>query len=142
MLADDIKNAKDILAIVEIFKKEEQAELEIYCDAVGIDLFNYKGELLTLINRKMENIGHNKTDSQKLIQQVIEGIEFCEEKKRVLSEEIAERFAEAKANGLDIKILRKIIKLRKTDPEKARAEQAELEIYCDAVGIDLFSYKE
>jgi len=31
--------------------------------------------------------------------------------------------------------------LRKTDPEKAKAEQAELEIYCDAVGIDLFNYK-
>lgn len=91
----------------------------------------------------MKNIGHNRTETEtsKLIKAVIEGIELCEEKKRVLSEETKERFAEAKAHGLDIKILRKILKLRKTDPEKAKAEQAELEIYCDAVGIDLFNYK-
>ena len=87
------------------------------------------------------NIGHNRTDTQKLIQQVIEGIENYEGQKKDISERIAEIKANAKAKGLCLKTIGKILKLRKTDPEKAKAEQAELEIYCDAVGIEIFSYR-
>lgn len=89
------------------------------------------------------NIGHNRTETEtsKLIKATIEGIENYEEQKKDLSESIAEIKANAKAKGLCLKTIGKILKLRKTDPEKAKVEQAELEIYCDAVGIDLFSYK-
>ena len=89
------------------------------------------------------NIGHNRTETEtaKLIKFTIEGIENYEEQKKDISESIAEIKANAKTKGICLKTIGRVLKLRKTDPEKAKAEQAELEIYCDALAMDIFSYK-
>ena len=90
------------------------------------------------------NIGHNRQESEtsKLIKQTIDGIENYENQKTAINESIAEIKANAKAHGLCLKTISKILKLRKIDPDTAKQQQAELEVYCDAVGIDLFNYKQ
>ncbi len=44
--------------------------------------------------------------------------------------------AEAKGQGFEPKLIRKCIALKKLDSEKRRAEEAELEVYKNALGID------
>jgi uncharacterized protein (UPF0335 family) len=65
----------------------------------------------------------------------IERIERLEEEKSALAEDIKEVFGEAKSVGFDVKIMRKIIRLRKMDAEKRREEDELLELYKAAVGI-------
>lgn len=51
---------------------------------------------------------------------------------------LKEVYAEAKATGFDTKTLRKLVALRAKDPEKRKEEQAILELYAHAAGLDLF----
>jgi uncharacterized protein (UPF0335 family) len=46
---------------------------------------------------------------------IIDRIERLEEEKKALAEDIKDVFAEAKGNGFDTKIIRKIISIRKRD---------------------------
>jgi len=43
--------------------------------------------------------------------------------------------AEAKGRGYDTRILRKIVALRKKDPQEISEEEAILELYKDALGM-------
>ena len=53
----------------------------------------------------------------------IERIERLEEEKRAIADDIKEVFAEAKGNGFDVKIMRKVISLRRQDIEKRKEEE-------------------
>ena len=66
---------------------------------------------------------------------IIERIERLEEEKKGLQDDIKEILAEAKAEGFVPKYIRKVIALRKMDPEKRQMEQAELELYLQAAGL-------
>jgi uncharacterized protein (UPF0335 family) len=65
----------------------------------------------------------------------IERIERLEEEKKALSDDIKDVFAEAKGNGFDVKIMRKIVSIRKQDREKRREEETILDLYLAALGI-------
>jgi uncharacterized protein (UPF0335 family) len=66
----------------------------------------------------------------------IERVETLEEEKRGLADDIKGVFQEAKANGYDVKTMRTIIRLRRMD-SNARAEQeALLETYMSALGLE------
>jgi len=69
------------------------------------------------------------------LKSIIERIERLEEDKAAIAEDIKEVYAEAKGNGFDPKILRKIVALRKQDEDKRRVEQAILASYMDALGM-------
>ena len=66
---------------------------------------------------------------------VVERIERLEEEKREIAEQIKEVYAEAKANGFDVKTLRKIVTLRKKKPEERTEEEAMLDLYMHALGM-------
>ncbi|MEM6971835.1 MAG: DUF2312 domain-containing protein [Pseudomonadota bacterium] len=66
---------------------------------------------------------------------IIERIERLEEEKKEIAEQIKEVYAEAKANGFDTKILRKVVSLRKKDAQEREEEDAILELYLDALGM-------
>lgn len=66
---------------------------------------------------------------------IIERIERLEEEKASLSSDIKDVYAEAKANGFDTKILRKIVALRKKDHAERKEEEAILELYLEALGM-------
>jgi uncharacterized protein (UPF0335 family) len=69
------------------------------------------------------------------LQAVVERIEKLEEEKAVIAEDIKEVYSEAKGNGFDPKIIKKIIALRKQDAKKRAEEQALLAVYMDALGM-------
>ena len=64
----------------------------------------------------------------------IERVERLEEEKKALSDDIRDVFAEAKGNGFDVKILRKIVRIRKQDRAKRMEEEAILDLYLSALG--------
>jgi len=69
------------------------------------------------------------------IKAIVERIEKLKEEKAVIAEDIKEVYAEAKGNGFDPKIIKKIIALRKQDAKKRAEEQAILAVYMDALGM-------
>ncbi len=65
----------------------------------------------------------------------IERFERLDAEKKDLSEQQKEVMAEAKSRGYDTKVLRKIIALRKMDPQDISEEEAVLELYKEAIGM-------
>lgn len=65
----------------------------------------------------------------------IEKIEKLEEQKVEIAEEIRGVFAEAKFSGFDVKIMRKVLKLRKMDSQERDEEEELLDLYKFALGI-------
>jgi uncharacterized protein (UPF0335 family) len=72
--------------------------------------------------------------AQELLQ-FIERYERLEAEKKDILEAQKEVLAEAKGRGYDTKILRKVIALRKRDPEDISEEEAVLEMYRAALGM-------
>lgn len=63
-------------------------------------------------------------------------IERLEEEKAALAEDIKDVYAEAKSAGFEVKIMRRIMKLRKMDIEKRREEDELLDLYMSAIGME------
>ncbi len=72
--------------------------------------------------------------AQTRLRTIIERVERLEEDKAAIMEDIKEVYAEAKGEGFDVKILRKIVTLRKKDKIKRQEEEAILELYIEALG--------
>ena len=66
---------------------------------------------------------------------LVERIERLEEEKKTIAGDIKEVYAEAKANGFDTKILRKVISLRKKEAAEREEEQSMLDLYMAALGM-------
>jgi len=68
------------------------------------------------------------------LRSIVARIERLEEEKKTIADDIGEVYSEAKANGYDVKVLRKVITIRKRDPRERREEEAVLDLYLQAVG--------
>jgi len=66
----------------------------------------------------------------------IERVERLEEEKKAVADDIRDVYAEAKGSGFDVKALRAIVRLRKQDTDERREQQAILETYMHALGMD------
>lgn len=69
------------------------------------------------------------------LRSVVERIERLEEEKAAIAADIKEVYAEAKGNGFDTKILRKIVRLRKVDTAERQEEEALMDVYMAALGM-------
>lgn len=95
----------------------------------------------------MAGVGHNSGDdssvdvlngtAQTQLRTVIDRIERLEEDKTEVMADLKEVYAEAKGNGFDTKIIRKVIRLRKQDRAKRQEEEAILDLYMSAIGDTL-----
>jgi uncharacterized protein (UPF0335 family) len=65
----------------------------------------------------------------------IERLERLEEEKQAIADDIRGVLAEAKANGFDTKIIRKILKIRKADARELQEEDMILHTYMLALGM-------
>jgi uncharacterized protein (UPF0335 family) len=74
------------------------------------------------------------TAAQTRLKSIIERVERLEEDKAAVAADIKEVFAEAKGEGFDVKILRKVVRLRKQDKAKRQEEEAILDLYLAAIG--------
>jgi uncharacterized protein (UPF0335 family) len=73
--------------------------------------------------------------AQDQIRAFIERIERMEEEKKAIAEDIKEIYAEAKGNGFDTKVLRKVVAIRKQDHAERMEQEALLELYMAALGM-------
>lgn len=73
--------------------------------------------------------------AQGQLRSIVERIERLEEEKATIADDIKEVYAEAKANGFDVKILRKVIRLRKVDRAEREEEEALIDLYLHALGM-------
>jgi uncharacterized protein (UPF0335 family) len=69
------------------------------------------------------------------LKSIIERVERLEEEKANIAADIRDVFAEAKANGFDVKILRQVLKLRKMEHAERDEQEAMLEMYLRAIGM-------
>jgi len=74
------------------------------------------------------------TTAQTQLRTIVERIERLEEDKAGVMADLKEVYAEAKGNGFDSKILRKVVRLRKQDRAKRMEEEALLDLYLSAIG--------
>ncbi len=73
--------------------------------------------------------------AQDQLRSIVARIERLEEEKTVLATDIKEVYAEAKGNGFDVKILRKIVRLRKQEQSERLEEEEILDLYMHALGM-------
>lgn len=65
----------------------------------------------------------------------IERFERLDAEKKELADQQKEVMAEAKSRGYDTKVLRRIVALRKMDPQEVSEAEAVLELYKEALGM-------
>jgi uncharacterized protein (UPF0335 family) len=66
----------------------------------------------------------------------LDRIERLEEEKAGLTADIREVYAEAKGTGFDTKVMRQIVRLRKMDDASRQEQEALLDVYRRAIGLD------
>ncbi len=69
------------------------------------------------------------------LRQFIERIERLDQEKKDIADQQKEVMAEAKGRGYDTKVIRKVIALRKREPDDIAEEEAVMEMYKQALGM-------
>lgn len=77
----------------------------------------------------------NDTVGAAELRQFIERVERLEEEAKALNEDKAEVYAEARGRGYDVKVMKRLIQLRRKDPNQRQEEDAILELYMNALGM-------
>ncbi|MBI1684438.1 nucleoid-associated protein GapR [Caulobacter hibisci] len=72
--------------------------------------------------------------AQGQLKSIIERVERLAVEKAEISDQIDEVYAEAKGNGFDVKVLKTVVRLRKTDRAKRQEADAILDLYLSAIG--------
>jgi len=80
----------------------------------------------------MSNIANVAADELRLL---IERAERLEEEKKGIADDIRDVYGEAKGRGYDPKIVKRIVALRKRKREDVQEENAILETYLSALGM-------
>ena len=73
--------------------------------------------------------------AQKQLRQFIEQIERLEEEKKATGADIRDKFADAKAVGFDVKIMRALLRLRRMSKVERQESRSVLDVYLHALGM-------
>ena len=68
------------------------------------------------------------------LRSIVERIERLTEERKAIGSDIADIYQEAKSGGLDVKVLRQLIRIRKLDPAEADEQETLLDLYKKALG--------
>lgn len=79
--------------------------------------------------------GHNSGALPESLLEVVETIEGIESREADLREEKKEAYGEAKAQGFDVKVLRKVVAERRKDRDELSEEIAVIDMYRRALGL-------
>jgi uncharacterized protein (UPF0335 family) len=83
--------------------------------------------------------GHNSSDGGAIardqLRSLVERIERLNEEKATIADDIKDVYGEAKANGYDVKVLRRVIAIRKQDQNDRLEQEAILDTYLHALGM-------
>lgn len=66
----------------------------------------------------------------------VERIEKLEEERAAIAEDVRQVYAEAKADGYDVKAMRQVVRLRKKDPATRQEEESMLDLYKGVLGME------
>lgn len=77
--------------------------------------------------------GHN---SGAQLRSIVERIENLDGEIKERRDDQKEIYSEAKSNGWDVKVLRKVVAIRKQDPAARAEQEILLETYMHALGMD------
>ncbi|HEY4201718.1 MAG TPA: DUF2312 domain-containing protein [Devosiaceae bacterium] len=80
--------------------------------------------------------------AQDQLRAFVERIERMEEEKAAIAADIREIYAEAKGNGFDTKVLRQVVKIRKQDHNERLEQEAILDLYLSALGMQAAAAEE
>jgi uncharacterized protein (UPF0335 family) len=80
-----------------------------------------------------EQVAHRFAKDQ--LKAFVERVERLEEEKKAIADDVRDVYAEAKANGYDVKALRTVVRLRKQDVNERKEQEAVLETYLHALGM-------
>lgn len=72
--------------------------------------------------------------AQGQLKSVISRVERLYQEKRELDEQLKEVWAEAKGNGFDVPVLKRVVKVRKQDRAKRQEADAIFDLYMSAIG--------
>jgi uncharacterized protein (UPF0335 family) len=84
----------------------------------------------------MAGRGHNSGFAREQLKSFIERVERLQEEKDALSADMKEVYAESKGTGFDTKIMRIIVRLRKLDKADLQEQDALIDLYREAVGLN------
>lgn len=88
---------------------------------------------------KRGKTGHNSL-AVDVLKSTIARVEKLEEEKAGLGLDIKDVYAEAKDHGLDTKLIKQIVKMRKVNEAERNEFMTMLRVYCEALGMtDPFS---
>lgn len=92
---------------------------------------------------KLAQVGHNNPPnivtgevSGDKLKAYVKRIEAAEEVRRDAATFVSGIYAEAKASGFDAKIIRRVVKDRRMEESKRREQEALLELYKSAIGME------
>ena len=86
---------------------------------------------------KIAGADHNSPISKAELKKIVDNIENLEEDKADIGEYIKDAYTSAKAKGFDTKAIREVIKIRKADKEKLKAQKAITDLYLFALDPEL-----
>lgn len=69
------------------------------------------------------------------LRQFVERYERLEAEKKDIADQQKEVLAEARGRGYDVKVMKKLIALRKREPQDVSEEEAILQLYREALGM-------
>lgn len=71
-----------------------------------------------------------------VLRSFIERIEHLEEEKKNIADDIKDVYLEAKSSGFEPKIMRQVVRLRKMETADRQEQEALLDLYSHAVGLE------
>lgn len=75
----------------------------------------------------------SQTFAATALRSFVERIERCNQERKVLSDDVRDIYAEAKASGFDKKALAAVVRLREKDPAERQEHEALVSLYWDAL---------
>lgn len=69
------------------------------------------------------------------LKSIIERVERLHEERKAIGDDIKEIYGEAKANGFDTKVIKKIVAMRQQDRDERMEQEAILDMYLAALGM-------
>jgi len=87
------------------------------------------------VTESNNNASYRATSGQ--LRQYVEGYEKLDIEKKEIADHQKDLMAEAKANGYDTAVLKKLIALRKRDKDDVAEEAAIMDMYKEALGMDV-----
>lgn len=86
-------------------------------------------------NSTEPGIGHNASGGQ--IRSFLERGQRLADDAKAIREDTKEMWAEARSQGFDVKVLKRLLKMMGEDKAKRDEEQEILDLYADAAGVEI-----